>query len=139
MAEQRPGFCEVGHRRVKLARFCGVVGLGERVLEILPKTQDGAGTTGLPWRAAADASTDRAIPAVPEHQAVGQHVRRAPLLEAFIAAFFDAVSALTRGGLLKQYLESADDLTVVRGRIAVTASSGLMRTGPIWWPVSSTS
>jgi 5-methylcytosine-specific restriction enzyme subunit McrC len=46
IGEQRPGFCEVGHRQVKLAQFCGVVGLGERVLETLPKTQDGASSAG---------------------------------------------------------------------------------------------
>jgi 5-methylcytosine-specific restriction enzyme subunit McrC len=39
IGEQRPGFCEVGHRKVKLAQFCGVAGLGDRMLEILPKTQ----------------------------------------------------------------------------------------------------
>jgi 5-methylcytosine-specific restriction enzyme subunit McrC len=44
IGEQRPGFCEIGHRKVKLAQFCGVVAMGERVLEILPKTQDGSST-----------------------------------------------------------------------------------------------
>ncbi len=124
IGEQRPGFCEIGHRQVKLAQFCGVVGLGERVLEVLPKTQEGASTADecrgvllrlLRW-------TER-FPQF-QHQPVGQHLRRAPLLEAFIAAFFDAVTTLTRGGLLKQYLEHEDDLTVVRGRISVTRQLG---------------
>lgn len=124
IGEQRPGFCEVGHRLVKLAQFCGVVSLGERVLEVLPKTQDVASTAEdcrgvllrlLRW-------TER-FPQF-RHQPVGQHLRRVPLLEAFIAAFFDAVTTLTRGSLLKQYLEHEDDLTVVRGRVAVTRQLG---------------
>ncbi len=130
IGEQRPGFCEVGHRQVKLAQFCGVVGLGERVLEILPKTQDGASTAEdcrgvllrlLRW-------TER-FPQF-QHQPVGQHLRRAPLLEAFVAAFFDAVSTLTRGGLLKQYQEHEDDLNVVRGRIAVMRQLGVHANRP---------
>lgn len=124
IGEQRPGFCEVGHRQVKLAQFCGVVGLGERVLEILPKTQDGASSAddgrGVLLRLLR--LTER-FPQF-QHQAVGQHLRRAPLLEAFIAAYFDSVNLLTRGGLLKQYLEHEDDLTVVRGRVAVARQLG---------------
>ena len=124
IGEQRPGFCEIGHRRVKLAQFCGVVSLGERVLEVLPKTQDDDSSAedcrGVLLRLLR--LTER-FPQF-QHQAVGQHLRRAPLLEAFIAAFFDAVSTLARGRLLKQYLEHEDDLTVVRGRIAVTRQLG---------------
>lgn len=130
IGEQRPGFCEVGHRQVKLAQFCGVVGLGERVLEILPKTQDGASSAddcrGVLLRLLR--LTER-FPQF-QHQAVGQYLRRAPMLEAFIAAFFDAVRVLTRGGLLKQYLEHEDDLTVVRGRIAVARQLGLHANRP---------
>jgi 5-methylcytosine-specific restriction enzyme subunit McrC len=130
IGEQRPGFCEVGHRKVKLAQFCGVVGLGERVLEILPKTQDGDSAAEecrgvllrlLRW-------TER-FPQF-QHQPVGQHLRRAPLLEAFIAAFFDAVITVLRGGLLKQYQEHEDDLTVVRGHIAVMRQLGTLANRP---------
>ena len=130
IGEQRPGFCEVGHRQVKLAQFCGVVGLGERVLEVLPKTQDGASTAeecrGVILRLL------RCTGRFPhfQQQPVGQHLRRAPLLEAFIAAFFDAVTTLTRGGLLKQYLEHEDDLSVVRGRIAITRQLGIHANRP---------
>jgi len=130
IGEERPGFCEVGHRRVKLAQFCGVVGLGERVLEILPKIQDDAASAeecrGVLLRLL------RLTGRIPQsqHQAVGQHLRQGPLLEAFIAAFFDSVTVLTRGGLLKQYLVHEDDLTVVRGRIAVARQLGVHANRP---------
>lgn len=124
IGEARPGFCQIGNRQVKLAQFCGVVGLGERVLEILPKTHEGAATAeecrGVLLRLL------RLTEQFPQfqHQPVGQALRRAPLLEAFIAAFFEAVTNLVRGGLLKQYQEHADDLRVVRGRIAVMRQLG---------------
>lgn len=125
IGEQRPGFCEVGPRQVKLAQFCGVVGLGERVLEVLPKTHDGASAPedcrGVLLRLLR--LTERF--AQFRHQPVGQHLRRSPLLEAFIAAFFDAVSLIMRAGLLKQYLEHEDDLTVLRGRIDLTRQLGM--------------
>jgi len=54
------------------------------------------------------------------HLPAGQSLRRAPLLEVFITAFFDAVAEIIRGGLLRQYRECEEDLSVVRGRI-VTA------------------
>jgi 5-methylcytosine-specific restriction enzyme subunit McrC len=130
IGERQPGFCEIGHRQVKLAQFCGVVGLGERVLEILPKTSDGASAPedcrGVLLRLL---QLTEQFPQF-KHEAVGQHLRRAPLLEAFIAAFFDAVRALARGGLLKQYLEHEDDLTVVRGRIAVGRQLGVHANRP---------
>lgn len=124
VGELRRGFCELGHRQVKLAQFCGVVGLGERVLEVLPKTQD------------RDASAEdcrgvllrllRLSERFPHfaHLPAGQHLHRAPLLEAFIAAFYRAVSTVIRGGLLRQYLEHEEDLRVVRGRIATTRQLG---------------
>lgn len=124
LGEQRRGFCELGHRQVKLAQYCGVVGLGERVLEVLPKTQ------------ARDESVEdcrgvllrllRLSERFPyfAHLPAGQHLRRAPLLEAFIAAFYQAVATVIRGGLLRQYLEHEEDLRVVRGRIAATRQLG---------------
>jgi 5-methylcytosine-specific restriction enzyme subunit McrC len=51
------------------------------------------------------------------HVAVGQHLKHSSLLEVFIAAFFDAVTNIVRGGLLRQYRECEEDLQVVRGRI----------------------
>ncbi len=119
IGELRPGFCERGYRKVKLAQYCGVVGLGERVLEILPKTQDGDESAdecrGVLLRLLR--ATDR-FPQF-QHLPAGQYLRRAPLLEVFIAAHFDAVVTLGRGGLLRQYQERDEDLDVVRGRIAI--------------------
>ena len=124
VGELRRGFCELGHRHVKLAQFCGVVSLGDRVLEVLPKTQDRNESLedcrGVLLRLL------RLSERFPHfaHLSAGQHLRRAPLLEAFIAAFYHAATTVIRGGLLRQYLEHAEDLRVVRGRIATARQLG---------------
>lgn len=124
IGEQRPGFCELGHRQVKLAQFCGVVSLGERVLEVLPKTQDrdvaAEDCRGVLLRLL---GLSKRFPYFAQMPA-GQHLRRAPLLEAFIAAFYQAVTTVIRAGLLRQYLEREEDLRVVRGRIATARQLG---------------
>src|SRR5688572_27909622 len=40
IGETRPGFCERGYRSIRLAHYVGVVTLGDRALEILPKIAD---------------------------------------------------------------------------------------------------
>jgi 5-methylcytosine-specific restriction enzyme subunit McrC len=125
LGELRPGFCEIGYRSVKLAQYCGIVQLGDRILEVLPKTQERTGAVedcrGVLLRLL---RLSNQFPQF-QHLPVGQHLRRVPLLEAFIAAFFDAVATVTRGGLRKQYQEREDDLRIVRGRIALTRQFGV--------------
>lgn len=117
IGELRPGFCERGARHVKLAQYCGIVSLGHRVLEVLPKVDDDATSPeecrGVLLRLLK--RTDQFTHF--KHQATGQHLRRMPMLEAFIATFFDNVASLARGGLLRQYESMEDELQVVRGRI----------------------
>ncbi|WP_374601092.1 McrC family protein [Arenimonas sp.] len=101
-----------------MSQFAGLVNLGSRVLEVLPKV-------GI----SSDAPTDRgaflrllhAAKRVPIHSrgAVGHSVERRTLLGVFISAFLDEVALLARGGLLRQYKSLNDDLRVVRGRLQV--------------------
>lgn len=118
IGRQRPGFCVLGVREVKLAQYCGIVSLGARVLEILPKTQQGdtpQTCRGVLLRLLKAAGRFPQF----QHLPAGQEHRSLPLLEVFIHAYFDAVTVLSRGGLLKQYCELDEDLNVVRGRIAL--------------------
>lgn len=119
VGELRPGFCERGYRSVRLAQYCGVVRLGERVLEVLPKVEDGARpetSRGVLLRLL---GLSRFTP-VFERDEAGQAVREAPLIEVFIAAYFDRVFDIARGGLLRRYQVEEDDVQHVRGRIVTT-------------------
>lgn len=129
LSELLPGFCERGHRSVRLAQFCGVVSLGDRVLEILPKIDDPGPPEecrGVLLRLLREAGTFPPF----RHISAGQHLRRAPLLEVFITAFFDTVTEIVRGGLLRQYQEREEDLQVVRGRIVANRQFAVLSNRP---------
>ena len=46
ITEQRKGFCERGYGNVRFAQYCGLVSLGERALEVLPKVGESAEEPG---------------------------------------------------------------------------------------------
>jgi 5-methylcytosine-specific restriction enzyme subunit McrC len=116
IAESLRGFCTRGYRSIELSEHCGLVNLGSRVLEVLPKVgeatdaQAGRGVLLRLLRYASDLPVHR-------HADAGQSSRPAPLLDVFISAFFDEVFALVKGGLLRRYVEHEDDLLAVRGGI----------------------
>ncbi len=116
VAESLPGFCARGYQSVKLSEHCGLLNLGGRVLEILPKVgerSDAAAGRGVLLRLLRYALD---FPVHRQSEA-GQGARPAPLLEVFISAFFEEVLGLLRSGLLRRYVEHEDDLLAVRGGI----------------------
>lgn len=120
LGDERAGFCQRRHRSIKLAQHAGLVNLGGRMLEILPKV---ARSPGEPERCRRLLLRMLQLArSVPLHRDVGaQHdLRRASLLDVFITAFLDQVSTLIRGGLLRQYRTDEDDLRVVRGRLLIS-------------------
>ena len=124
ITELRPGFSRRGYRSVQLANYCGLVSIGERILEVLPKTdasQTDEDCRGILLRLLREADNFRVF----RGASVAHHLRRATLLEVFIAAFFETVTDVVRGGLLRQYHEREDDLRVVRGRIAASRQFGV--------------
>jgi 5-methylcytosine-specific restriction enzyme subunit McrC len=113
-----PRFCERGHRSVRFGSYCGITTVGSRTLELLPKVDELSEPgecrgilLGLLQRTR-ESVLFRQLP-------MGQRLRSAPLLEVFIAAFFDEVSRVVRAGLLREYQAHEDDLRAVRGRIVV--------------------
>jgi 5-methylcytosine-specific restriction enzyme subunit McrC len=116
LGELRPGLSQRGHRSVRMGRYCGVLSLGNRVLEVLPKIDEQAPPVecrGVLLRLLRQSGQ---VPFF-RHLLAGQHLKDAPLLEVFISTFFDAVAEIVRGGLLRLYRECENDVHVVRGRI----------------------
>jgi 5-methylcytosine-specific restriction enzyme subunit McrC len=114
--EQLPGFCLRGYKTVRFQNFCGLVNLGERVLEILPKV--GESTEAVQSRNVL-LRLLQVCPDFPLRQQpqAGQAQGSAPLLDIFIQAFFEEVAFLIKGGLLRRYLEQSEDLLMVRGSV----------------------
>ncbi len=117
--ERLGGFCVRGHHRVKLSQFCGVVNLGGRMLEILPKIEreaDANRSRGLllrMLRVAHDLPIDVS-------EDVLQEQLRSPLLEVFVRAFLMEVATIVRAGLHRAYVTESGNLAMVRGRIVIS-------------------
>jgi 5-methylcytosine-specific restriction enzyme subunit McrC len=117
IALRRPGFCVRGFRSVRFAQYSGIVNLGPRTVEILPKVEE--------RERAAEECRDVFLRLLglaeglrlTRMNAVGQSTRKTPLLEIFIAAFFEELSGILQGGLLRRYREENDDLPLLRGRL----------------------
>lgn len=114
---QRPGFCVLGHRSLRLSQFVGLVSLGEgRVLEILPKVGEqidparARGTLLRLLRWAYD------LPSF-AGGGVGHGLQERELLDVFVLAYLRALLPLVRAGLVRRYRSREEDLGVVRGRL----------------------
>jgi 5-methylcytosine-specific restriction enzyme subunit McrC len=123
LEKRMPGLMLRGVSSIQLSQYCGVINLGERTLEILPKvddinaTEEGRGVLVRLLRESQELPSLMMIEA-------GHTLRHSSLLEVFIAAFFETVFEIIRGGLRHQYREREDDLSVVRGRILLNRQLG---------------
>lgn len=117
IAEARPGFCVRRRAEVRFAQYAGLVHLGDRMLEVLPKVEGSnasiAECRGIFLRLL------RRAPNLPVHvRGTASHaLRSGALLEHFLSAFFEELEHLLRAGLLRRYDTREEDLAVVRGRL----------------------
>lgn len=125
LAEQRPGFCVLGHRSVRLAQFVGLVNLGHgRMLEVLPKVGENAdaararGTLLRLLRLAFD------LPLFSDGSA-DHGLQQQGLLDVFVLAYLRSLLLLVRAGLVRRYRTEEDDLGVVRGRLFLQRQLGV--------------
>lgn len=129
LAKVRPGLCTFGHRSVKLAQFTGLVNLGERILEVLPKTgelSDASASRGTLLRLLGLADE---LPLFAD-AGVGHDLQRQTLLDVFVRAFLGSVSNLVRAGLLRRYRTEEEDLGVVRGRLVLKRQATVLALRP---------
>lgn len=116
LTERVPRLCDRRFRSVRMGSFCGLVPLGSRVMEVLPKVDEHGppeqcrGILLNLLQRGQDLTVFRQLTA-------SQQLRSGPLLEVFIAAFFEEVRAIVRGGLLREYQLHEDDLRIARGRV----------------------
>lgn len=119
-----PRFCERRYRSIRFSQYCGVVNLGRRALEVIPKigeSSDPAEGRGVLLRLLRLSGLTHALPQLP----APQQLRQQPLLEILVALFLDSVRTVVRGGLMSLYVERERDLSVVRGRIAFSRQFGV--------------
>jgi 5-methylcytosine-specific restriction enzyme subunit McrC len=111
----------VARDRIKVRQFVGLVSLGARSIEVLPKIESPAGDASttvvrhnLLHMLLAAFDINIHIPG-----AVDAEVGRADWLDAFIQAFCAQLAEQVRFGLIKQYRVEEDDLAQLRGNLLV--------------------
>lgn len=112
----RPGFSTAGNRSIRLAQYVGLVNLGDRVLEVLPKlgaADDAGRCRGTLLRLL---RLSQHLPLFTK-DAAGHDLRQHHLLEVFVSAFLQSLISLVRLGLVRRYRELEDDINTVRGRL----------------------
>jgi 5-methylcytosine-specific restriction enzyme subunit McrC len=102
---------------IRIGPFAGIVRAGDLVLEILPKIEVGAaadkearGVLVSMLRVVADL-------AIVDSGTAPLETQRRHLLDVFILDFCTRGAALLRGGAIRTYQASEDDLSILRGRL----------------------
>lgn len=124
LATARPGFCTPGHQSVRLAQYAGLVNMGGRVLEVLPKVGEADSRTESRGTFLRMLQLAQDIP-VFSREGVDHGLQQRSLLSVFVAAYLSALSQLVRAGLLRRYRPEVDDLRVIRGRLLVTRQASV--------------
>jgi 5-methylcytosine-specific restriction enzyme subunit McrC len=116
VGERRPGLCERGYGWLRVSGHSGILSLGDRTLEILPKIgddQDCSRSRKCLLRMLGTVREFRLL----RHLSVPHGLETQSLLDVFIAAFLESVADIVRGGLMRRYELQTADLVLVRGRI----------------------
>lgn len=119
LARKRPGFCTLGHRSVRLAQYAGLVNLGGRILEVLPKVGEQA-EPGRARRTLLRLLAQAHDLPVFEHDDAGHDLRSHSLLDVFVLAYLRSLLPLVRAGLVRRYRSEEADIRVLRGRLLVS-------------------
>jgi 5-methylcytosine-specific restriction enzyme subunit McrC len=117
--ERRPSFCVRRFNSVKLAQYCGVVTVGHRTLEILPKLRRAPGQHATARTTLVRMLRDAAALNVHIDENAAHRTAQLHLLDIFVELFLRSVAEVVSGGLQRNYVDTQCDLPVVRGRINV--------------------
>ena len=124
LARARPGFCTPGHHSIRLAQYAGLVNIGARVLEVLPKVGEAGDAGQSRGTFLRMLQLAQGVP-VFSQDSVQHGLQQRSLLSIFVAAYLVELSKLVRAGLLRRYRTEVDDLRVIRGRVLVSRQASV--------------
>lgn len=111
-------FFDVGHDRLHLTTFVGVIQVGDLAIEILPKLDNDPSPNKPKWQRALlqmlRQSGLLAIKAAPE---ADLHLCKSPLVDVYLDAFLTEIEGLIHGGLVNRYRLTEGNLYKLKGRI----------------------
>ena len=111
---------ELGHRSVRFTNYVGYLQVGDLGIEVLPKGDRHGPRDVNPWHDALLDMIGVAYGLRLLHPATADlDLRRANLLEVYVARFLDQVEALLHQGLVRGYRKVRENRTAFRGRLLV--------------------
>ena len=108
-----------GHKEVRFAQYCGVIGLGRDTLEVLPKIYGKGDAPEAGRRVLLRMLYLARHMKISPVGAAGIDLQRHHLLDVFIRHFCEELFAQFRKGALLRYVHREDNLPVLRGRLLI--------------------
>lgn len=116
-----PGTLRWDYRSVRFQQNCGVIRVGDTVIEILPKIYGLEERPGACRESLVRMLRDAGLVRTHSGTAGPIAYQRHTLLDVFISLFCRRLQAEARNGLIHTYVGLEDDLPVLRGRLLVDA------------------
>lgn len=113
----------VGFNNIKFKSYVGVIQVGGKVIEILPKADNKSssdGQTVLKWKKALLTILKKTgYIKLNQTEKVSQSVARGSLLDSYIYAFLNEVERLIHLGMVKKYRQNVSNSNVLKGRLLI--------------------
>jgi 5-methylcytosine-specific restriction enzyme subunit McrC len=113
-------YFEVGHRRIRLRSYVGVIQVGSLTIEILPKADKGPASEQqkAKWqRALVGMLKQSGVMRLASISDAALRLRSCSLLDIFIESFLCEVEDLVHHGLVRKYRPVCGNVTALKGRI----------------------
>ena len=108
-----------GHKEVRFAQYCGVIGLGRDTIEVLPKIYGKGDAPEAGRRVLLRMLYLARHMKISPVGAAGIDLQHHHLLDVFIRHFCEELFAQLRKGALLRYVHREDNLPVLRGRLLI--------------------
>lgn len=112
-----PGAIKWGHQSVRFSQYCGVLGLGDDMIEILPKIYGGSGDSEIARKVLLRMLYVARKVKMPQVGSAAIDLQRHHLLDVFILHFCEELFAQLHEGALLRYVDRSANLRVLRGKL----------------------
>lgn len=105
------------HQSVRFSQYCGVLGLGDDTIEVLPKIYGGSGDSAIARKVLLRMLYAARKVRMPQVGSAAIDLQRHHLLDVFILHFCEELFAQLHEGALLRYVDRSANLRVLRGKL----------------------
>ncbi|WP_081658820.1 McrC family protein [Terrimonas ferruginea] len=117
----RSKYFNVGHKKITFKSYVGLIQVGNKTIEILPKADRNSDEKDVSkWQRALLYMLRKAgYIKINEASSVSQHTQNANLLDIYLREFLQETEQLIHKGLVKKYKKAQANLSVLKGRLLI--------------------